>query len=299
MLDELMKIGDEVVITIAQENRDWGYNPCPDGTKATILGFSEMHYGRIKNFGQKPGVYVNRSWVNLRFRDGREHQEWSGRLECTDKVEYEKRLAEYHESRKGKPFEFMTHEFIRELPETPFWEGDFVRVSARMGLTVITGPQDGLLIPRDPSRFQIVGIKYESLDQMTMVNTKYPAYDISDKLGAGWHTATNVDEMTLLERGPVWKYYHQEPIVFSSLKEEADFFTMLGRTKEVRNPASGNYAWTKEEIIEAIKKGTVHGMHGSSGFLGGGRVNAGWFLDEELGKRVAKATLEGFGVVPV
>ena len=35
MIDELMRIGDEVAITIPQENREWGYNPCPDGTKAS------------------------------------------------------------------------------------------------------------------------------------------------------------------------------------------------------------------------------------------------------------------------
>lgn len=43
MIDELMRVGDEVAITIPQENREWGYNPCPDGTKAIILGFSEIY----------------------------------------------------------------------------------------------------------------------------------------------------------------------------------------------------------------------------------------------------------------
>jgi len=58
MIDDTVRIGDEVIVTIPKENRDWGYNPCPDGTKATVLGFSETHHSRIDELGIKPGVYV-------------------------------------------------------------------------------------------------------------------------------------------------------------------------------------------------------------------------------------------------
>jgi hypothetical protein len=95
-----LRVGDEVAITIPQENREWGYNPCPDGTKATILGFSEIHYGRLGNFGFKPGVYVNRACVNVRLPDGKEYSEYSGRLELTDKDEYERRLAAFRKPRQ-------------------------------------------------------------------------------------------------------------------------------------------------------------------------------------------------------
>ena len=59
MLGELMRIGDRVTVQIAKENREWGYNPCPDGAKAKVLGFSEIAYTRILNFGHKPGIYEN------------------------------------------------------------------------------------------------------------------------------------------------------------------------------------------------------------------------------------------------
>ena len=56
MIGELVKVGDEVAITIPEENRKWGYSPCLDGTKATVLGFSEIYYGRLGNFGFRPGA---------------------------------------------------------------------------------------------------------------------------------------------------------------------------------------------------------------------------------------------------
>lgn len=238
MIDELMGIGDEVVITISRENREWGYNPCPDSTKATVLGFSEIHYGRLGNFGLKPGVYVNRAWVKLLLEDGREHTEWSGRLELTDKAEYERRLTEFRKRQKENPDNWYSKEFLRELPETPFWEGDFVRVYGRSGLINIYSEMPP---ERDPDIFQIIRIDYHYLTERTQVGTKWPAYKISDKLGSGWHTSASEDDMMLVERGPVWKFYHDEPITFGNIKEEANFFESLGHTEEVRNPANGFY----------------------------------------------------------
>jgi len=103
MDDELWKVGDEVIITIPEDSRSGGYNPCPDGTKATILGFSEMFIGRIRNYGRKPGVYENRSWINLRMPDGTEHSEFSTRLQLADSEE-EKRRNE---------------EWLKQLPDNP------------------------------------------------------------------------------------------------------------------------------------------------------------------------------------
>ena len=294
MIDELMKVGDEVTITIHKENRDWGYNPCPDGTRATILGFSEIHYGRLDNFGHKPGVYVNRSGVKLRFEDGREHTEWSGWLELTDKVEYEQRLAAFRKHQQENPDNWRSNIFLRELPETPFWEGDFVRVSRRSAVMSVFRelPPD-----RDPDVFQIIRIEYHYLTERTQFGTKYPAYNISDKLGAGWYTSASEDDMTLVERGPVWKFYHNEPITFASLTEEASFFESLGHTEEIRNPASGLYSWTKEEVLEAIRSGLVHGFTISGGLFGSRpSIVARRFKNEDLGRRVAQATLEGFGL---
>ena len=279
MIDALLNVDDKVVVEIGKESREWGYNPCPDGTKATVLGFSEITYGRIGNCGLKPGVYANRFWTRIRLEGGHE---------------YARRLAGFRQRQAEDPDNCRTDEFLRDLPETPFWEGDFVRVSRRSVISVV---YDNMPPKQDPETFQVIGIDYDKLDAKTVVGSKYPAYKISDKIGGGWHTSAGEDEMELAERGPVWKYYHNEPIKFFSLAEEAAFFGLIGETKEVRNQASGLYRWTKEEILDAIKAGLVHGFSLDRGFFGGApSIRAIRFKNEELGKRVACATLEGFNI---
>jgi len=295
MIGEVLRVGDEVSITVPQENRDWGYNPCPDATRAVVLGFSEIHYGRINNFGFEPGVYPNNSWVKLRLEDGRESIEFASRLELTDKGEYERRVAELRELNQVDPDSWHKRkEFIRDLPETPFWEGDVVLVHKLVPIAVVSKE---MLPESGPEVFVVVGIDYAYLDEKTTVGTKYPAYRISDQLNAGWYTSASEDEMELVERGLIWKYHHGEPLQFADIKEEASFFQMLGLTEEVRNPANGLFKWTKDEVLAAIQEGIVHGFSMSSGFFGTKPIiSARRFRDEELGKRVAQATLEGFGL---
>jgi hypothetical protein len=268
MLTETMEVGDQVIIRIPRSLRDGGYDPCPDGTRAEVVGFAEIYYGRIDNFGNKPGVYVNRAWVKVRLPDGKEY------YESVANLQYRKRPPPGRRRQWGA-------EFIRELPKTPFWEGDFVRVN---GGSVA---------------MQIVGIDYDHLAELTLVGTRYPAYRVSSHLGAGWHEYANDDAMELVERGPVWKFFHDEPVRFSDIKAEAQFFEWLGHTDEVRNPASGRCDdWTKDEVLAAIQRGSVHGFSVSTGFFGSGpSISAIRFRNEELGQRVARATLQGFGLV--
>jgi len=142
--------------------------------------------------------------------------------------------------------------------------------------------------------FQINRIDYLHIND----KSNYPAYEISDRLGSGWHTSANADDIALLERGPVWKYYHGEPITFNSIEEEATFFDLLGHDDEVRNPINGKYSWTEKEVLDAIQKGFVHGFSISDSIgTGTPRITALHFRDEELGRRVAQATLQGFKMI--
>ncbi len=288
MIGKLMRVGDKVVITINKEERDYGYNPCPDGTKAIILGFSETYYGRLGNFGLKPGIYVNREWVKLRLKDGREYTEGSGRLELASKAEYKRRLGAF---RKEQSDDWRNgEEFIRELPETPFWEGDFVRVRCRSAVTSVYSEMPPI---RCPDVFQITGIDYDHLAERTQAGTRYPAYYISNKLGAGWYTSASEDDMWLVKRGLVWEFCKGKPLTFGDIGEEAQFFELLGHTEEVRNPANDSYAWTKEEVLAAIRSGLVHGFSVVGNFSGSKYlISAKRFKDKDLGRRVAQATLE-------
>ena len=213
MIGDVLRVGDEVTITLEAESREWGYNPCPDGTRATVLGFTESTYGRLGNWGRAPGVYENHSWVKLRLADGREHQEWDGRLTLVgvDDAEYQRRVDAWREAGGIK----AAAGCIRPLPATLAWEGDWVEVRGE--------------------RYIVQRINYDWTPRV---------YDISDSLDAGWHTMARDGEMKLLERGNVWKYEHGEPLSFADVREEATFFQRMGHTESVRNPANGLYKWT-------------------------------------------------------
>lgn len=289
MIDQCMEVGDEVLIIIPQENRGYGHNPCPDGTKAMILGFSETHHGRLDNFGFRPGVYVNRAWVKVRLPDGREYLEYSSRLELADKAEYEKRVAEFRNLQASNPNYWRDNkDFIRDLPETPFWEGDRVLVR---GYSMVPSVYAKMPPGHDPHVFTIIKISFDYLTERTRIGTKCPAYAISDKLGACWNTSASEDRMELIERGPVWKFYNNEPIVFGDIKEEATFFEMLGHTDEVRNPGNDLFKWNQKEVLKAIRQGLVHSFS-----VNGPSICAKRFRNEELGRRVAQAKLEEFGI---
>lgn len=284
MLGELLEIGDRVIITIPGENREWGYAPCEDGTVGKVLGFGEIAYSRVSNYGLKPGIYQNRSWVDIELPSGEKINISSCFIEMQDKDEFASR-----DKKRINYWENKANYFLRDLPSLPFWEGDIVRV-----LTPHLKNYEFLII---------INIEYGQLDWKRNDGSPFPIYVLSDKFGSGWSMTFCENEIELVSHGNVWKHYHSEAISFSSLKEEAEFADLLGLTSEVRNPASGLFSWTLEEILASIKDGVEHGFgedlpHGfsiSGGlFVGDPSHNAMRFKDKQLGLRVALATLEGF-----
>lgn len=287
MLGEIINIGDIVTITIPKENREHGYDPCPDGTVAEVVGFTEIAWGRLGNYGYRPGVYENRCWVKLALPGGGVHTELAGRLDLLALGEEKRRLEELRKFNQGNPGWLSKDKFLRDLPGTPFWEGDFVQV---------LHPDTDFSSNRQDGAYQITRIEYSDLDRKRDGGSPYPAYTFSSSLDAGWTMNTDAASMRLVERGPVWKHYHGEPIEFASLKEEAELFRQMGRTEEVRNPVHNSYAWTLDEVLGAIRDGLAHGFFAYC--FGGAVVTctpiAVRYLDADLGARVAQATLEGF-----
>lgn len=288
MIGELLRIGDKVVIEIPKENREWGFNPVPDGTVAEITGFSEIHYGRLNNFGRESGVYENRSWVDLKLDSGETLNLSTCFVELQDKEQLNAR-KKIRKALMDQDPDFLSKEKtrLRDLPDTIFWEGDFVKF--RPGSKLATDHPEGL---------QIVGINYEYIGQICDDGvTPMPLYRVSEGLKGGWHMSVGELDLVFVERGPVWKLAHDEPVEFDSLEDEANLANMMGRTKELRNPKSGLYSWTKDEVLAAIADGYAHGFSVSSGGLFVPNTlnhSAVLFADEDLGRRVAAATLEGF-----
>jgi hypothetical protein len=285
MIGENIETGDKVIVKVAKENRDWGYNPCPDDTVAEVVGFSEIHYGRVQNFGYPPGVYPNYCWVNIKLPDGEIRHISISFLEPHDKDKYSRMNDERMRRRKEDPYHDRKT-MIRELPETKFWEGDFVRCKDD------TDRKDC---------YQIVRTDYSNIGCFCNDGvTPMPIYEISDGFDAGWWRSVRESTLELVERGPIWKLMHDEPVVFESLEEETRLTKLMGHYKEVRNPDTSKspHAWTKDEILDAIEEGIAHGLSVSGGIFGGPHFSAILFSDEDLGRRVADATLKGFGRTP-
>ncbi|OGH58601.1 MAG: hypothetical protein A2725_02780 [Candidatus Magasanikbacteria bacterium RIFCSPHIGHO2_01_FULL_33_34] len=280
-LTELLQIGDEVVFKVDPERRAWTdiYNDVPDGTKGIVCGFYDavIYESRVRVLVHQPGVYHRKGAVSVWLSDGRiVPGDWS--IEMVDKDQEKRRDA----ALRGADGILRTPQVrLGDLPETKVWEQDKVRVRF---------PHDG-----SEHEMTIGRIDYHHMHQRRNDGSSWPFYDV--RFMEGGSTSAEESWIELIERGNVWKYYNNQPLVFTDLKEEASFFHLVGQTEEVRNPKNNLYSWTEEEVLEAIMNGTVHGFSVDSGFFGSGPyINAQRFKDEELGKRVAKVTLEGFGI---
>ncbi len=276
MNDHLLLVGDVLVVKVPQENRDWGYNPCPDGILVTVTGFSELAAGRTNNFGRAPGIYANRCGIDCKLPNGKTIHLGSHCVEFSDKSVEEKRSNDLKQAGGYKP------EFVRDLPETPFWEGDVVLAQSRHD--------------SKPKRVVITSIRYESLYDKRDDGSPVPAYTVSSSLvNGGWTQYMHAADLELISRGNVWKYYHGEPMTFLDLEEEANTMKSMGFTDEIRNPANGLYSWTKDEALDAIRNGVIHAFSVGGNFFGPGHhISALRFNDENLGRRVAEKTLLGF-----
>ena len=279
MIGETLRVGDTVVVNIPDENWDWGYRPVKKqrGTKIKVVGFGEIAYSRIQNFGRGPGVYTNHSWVQLKGIEGFVSTCF---IKLANKKEEAKRLKEF---RKNRPVEKP----LRPLPEMKFWEGDVVEVAWWDGHN-----------PWGEEDVVVVSINYDYLDQKRNDGSPMPEYNVSPS-EMGGYVAVNESQMKLVRRGNVWKYYNGEKPVFKDIQEEADFFKMLGHCDEVPNPKTKLYAWTKDEILKAVKDGIVDGFsadHGLFGTMSDIQHRAMRFRDRDLGERVRQATIKGFNL---
>lgn len=279
-LSEILRIGDKVVFSVDPERRAWTttYDAVPDGTEGVVCGFYDavIYRARVPASGNEPGVYHQRGAVSVLLADGRiVPGDYS--IDMIDKEEEKRRDAALRDS-DGVLRQKQTR--LGNLPSTKFWEQDKVRVRF---------PQD------DVSHLMTIGsIEYSNMHKRRDNGSPWPFYSV--KYTEGGFTNAEESWIELIERGNVWKYYNGQPLIFASLEEEAAFAHLIGQTEQMRNPESGLYTWTKEEVLDAIKDGTAHSLSVSN-FLGSGpRVLAYRFKDEALGKRVAEKTLEGFEV---
>ncbi|MCA9357402.1 hypothetical protein H6784_04195 [Candidatus Nomurabacteria bacterium] len=282
-LTELLRIGDKVVFKVSPDNRQWAdtYSNVPDGTVGVVCGFYDavMYESRVQVLANEPGVYHRKGAVSVWLADGR-IVPGGYSVEMVDKEEEKRRDALYRDER-GIFCRNKDQVRLGDLPPTTFWEGDKVRVRF---------PSEA-----EVQEMTIQGIDYHQMHEKRCDGSPYPFYRVGFQDGRS--IAAEESWIELIERGNVWKYYHQEPLAFDSLKDESVFFTMIGRTEEVRNPETDNYRWTLDQALKAIKEGLGHGFtNWMIPFSNNQRISVIKFLDEDLGSRVAAETLKGFEV---
>lgn len=270
--ENLVKVGDKAILNLKDTE---GYNPAPDGTEVTVMGFSDIYYGYANQFGLQPGVYENRVWIRVRDESGKEWTELYSRLDPKDIRSLETRVPISNLDSKNK---------IRDLPDTNFVDGDKIT-----SLFFDAG--------RFPGRIAfVVGVEYHNIGQRRSDDSPMPLYHISSKPEGGWYMSMREeDSYRLVERGRPWKFWHNQKIEFVNLEDEGLFMHRMGQCEYVRNPKYNLYKWDKEEAVEAIYTDLGDVIAVANGLFGAGpHTDVLRYKDRNLGERMRQLTMQGF-----
>lgn len=262
MITDLFAVGDRVKVKIPKESRYWGFNPCPDGTQATILSFPEIDYGRTNNYGHKPGMYSNKSWAKIKLDNGSVIDSISTYHLLLDKKEENKRVKSYNIHDKNTSY-------VRPLPKTKFWENDIVSIHYK----------------NNP-------VFESTIHRVLYLENAYEIKVLNNNL-----LKLAEENLSLVRRGNVWRHFHGKKIFFSSLNDEAEFNLQLGLASEQPN-RGGVYSWSMSEALDALKDGRGHALVSRDMKLcfRGYDFCVYKFEDRTLGQKLANYTLAMIGI---
>lgn len=241
-----LQIGDEVVFCKRGRETDVVLDgDQKNGANGVVIGFSR----HIEAVGRnhliklaKPGIYESNGGPYVQWEDGRTslHSAFELRFKDPDLLEDRKLV---HRSYKGKnPFDVMV--YMRALPSTPHWEGDYVRAPE-------IGFGDMLLM--------VININYLDMDKTTASGAPYPAYSLAPISSEPTAVAfTSADKIFPAKRGNFWHWEHDKSFLhFDTVFEEASFYTQLGHAKVVVNPKTGSELWRAEDMLAGLDSGEV------------------------------------------
>ena len=234
MTTGILIYGDEVLV-------DFG---CGKNVPATVRGFPKnMYVGRLPGYPDGdtsffPGVYRDQSIASVEYEDGTSENVHVTEISLADQIELYKRVDRSNAKENEPGYEsriaFMDN-FLGDLPETPYYEGDLVSVKGRVKPLVvskISWNQNG--VPK--------------------------GYTLADNyLEDGWVSPNCGEaELELRGRGPVWRYMHDMDPMLETINDIRKFHKKMGLTKSVQHPDTKLFAWTRKELTGALEKGLVH-----------------------------------------
>lgn len=286
-VDRLMIKGDRVIMNMDMESRGHlGDKYPPDGTLGTFQGCSRIlrYRGRTGSdrYFYEPGIYEVDGVAIIEWDNGSTAVDgWSHHMEDTN--EYNRRFKAYHETKHTAGSDENAVR-LGDLPETKFWEGDIVKA----------------IIPfsHELNRLRVSSIQWhwDKDARGWCYHVEWVNEDNSyARMGS---TYLHDVELELIERGNVWREAHGEELNFNDFSEKVSFEKLMGRYKEVRNPASNLYSWSKDEVLKAIKDGIVDGFSMPNGLFGGDpKIQAVRLTNREIGEQLRKETINGFGLI--
>lgn len=282
ILNSYGRIGDRVEMKMDPEARGWGRKGVPDGTMGTIVGFKRWTrwVGRIYEYGRRPGRYSINSGPIVHWDNGEHEQNVSAHDLWIDAEVNQARRADkaYREA-----FDQMTWE--ADLPsEIKLWEMDVVRVLDKRYHDE-DNPNNWMKIHR---------VDWHNYgDKCSDGVTWMPMYTLTPMNG-GYTTSINTKGVTLVERGNLWKWFHdRSAVTWKDLQEEVHFHFGMGWVEEVQCPATKNYHWPQNAVLEGLKDGLIDCLRGSH-FFGSSTVSGYKIRDRELGERVRAECIVGF-----
>lgn len=170
---------------------------------------------------------------------------------------------------------------IGDLPETPFWEGDEVCFS------------------QENSWFSPSWV----LNRVVYINGEATNYVFDGIRSDGRPTTINYSvkldpPLTLMKRGNLWKFAHNEPLEFANMEAEAAFHKSLGMSQKLTYPSNtglmGDMMFDMGSAVRSIQNGTADEM------LIKDKKHLFFVLikydNEEFGNRMRQHTLVKFGL---
>lgn len=277
ILDCFMKIGDRVEMNWTDTSEGWDTRQRkPNGTRGTVVGFHEYfrYYDISEARGKRCGKYRGNGSPYVLWDDG------TSEIVSGHDICFEDRFYVHPNIESDYCKLFKMEAFVDELPALPYMVGNHLllggeRFSSQDGNSWFSRPM------------VIVAIEWYHLGTKCDDGiTDYPVYCVRSANGEGGQTNVSLADIESGDptSGNYWAWLNDKSrLAFRDLKEEVAFYMSLGKIKQVRNPATGDYGWQLEQVSEAIKAGTVDLLASSGSLFGSSPFPVAYKVDEDLG----------------